>query len=312
MNRNSHVKTVIAMAAIITAGCTAQDGAVAPSQPPAVTGVSTPSPQQPRAGMVLIPAGSYPLGRNDGPAEERPAHQVTIKPYYIDAYPVTTQQFVDWANGQTLINARGGDRQRWDGPLHPAESDAVRDQSGREIFTTDDSDDDSRIVRRDGRFAVEDGFADHPVNEVYWWGAHLYCQARGARLLTEAEWEAAARGAEGRTYPWGNDEPDASRAQFGKRYGETSPVTAHPRGATPQGVYDLAGNLYEWTSSLDRPYPYAADDGREDVQSRDLRITRGGAHDERAANMRSTDRDGYSRDPFAGHHHIGFRCGADG
>lgn len=262
--------------------------------------------------MVLIPAGNYPLGRDDGPAEERPAHQVAIRPYYIDAYPVTTQQYVDWANTHTnLVNARGGDRRRWDGPLHPAESDAVRDQNGREIFTTDDSDDDSRVLRRDGRFAVEQGFADHPVTEVYWWGAHLYCQARGARLLTEAGWEAAARGTEGRTYPWGNEAPNDSRAQFGKRYGETSPVTAHPAGATPQGVYDLVGNLYEWTSSLDRPYPYVANDGREDLLSRDLRITRGGAHDERAANMRPTDRDGYSRDPFAGHHHIGFRCGAD-
>lgn len=262
---------------------------------------------------MLIPAGSYPLGRDDGPDEEQPAHRVKLKAFYVDAYPVTTQQFVAWANAEvgSMVNARGGDPRRWDGPLHPLENDAVRDRNGREIFTPDDSDDDSRILRRDGRFAVEDGFADHPVTEVYWWGAHLYCQARGARLLTEAEWEATARGKEGRTYPWGNESPDETRAQYDQGYGETSPVTAHPRGATPEGVYDLVGNLYEWTSSLDRPYPYVADDGREDVESLALRITRGSSHDEPAENLRATDRDGYSRDPFAGHHHIGFRCAAD-
>lgn len=187
---------VVAMAAIITAGCSVQS-----ANPEAGTAQpSTPSPSaQARDGMVLVRAGSYPLGRDDGPDEERPAHRVTLKSFYVDAYPVTTQQFVDWANGQvgSLINARGGDPRRWDGPLHQLETDAVRDQTGREIFTTDDSDDDSRILRRDGRFAVEGRFGDHPVNEVYWWGAQLYCGARGARLLTEAEWEATARGEAG-------------------------------------------------------------------------------------------------------------------
>jgi formylglycine-generating enzyme required for sulfatase activity len=260
---------------------------------------------------VLIAAGSYPLGRDDGPAEERPAHRVDLKAFRVDPYPVTTRQFVDWANARTdLVNVRGGDPDRWDGPLHPIERDAVRDRDGREIFTTDDSDDDSRILRRDGRFAVEQGFNEHPVTEVYWWGAVQYCEARDARLLTEAEWEAVVRGTAGRTYPWGDSAPDASRAQFDQSYGETSPVTAHPAGATPEGVFDMVGNLYTWTSSLDRPYPYRVDDGREDRQSLQARITRGGAHDEDVDTLRATDRDGYSRDPFAGHHHIGFRCAA--
>ncbi len=263
--------------------------------------------------MVLIPAGSYPLGREDGPGAERPAHRVDLNAFHIDPYPVTTAQLVTWANSEAanLINVGGGDPQRWAGPLHFLESDAVRDRGGREIFTPDDSDDDSRILRRDGRFAVEEGFADHPVTEVYWWGAVLYCQSRGARLPSEAEWEATARGVEGRTYPWGNEPPDQTRAQYDKGYGETSPETAHPRGATPEGVYDLVGNLYQWTSSLDRPYPYIADDGREDSRSTDLRITRGGAHDDSAESLRATDRDGYTRGPFAGHHHIGFRCAAN-
>ncbi|MFI6094297.1 formylglycine-generating enzyme family protein [Lentzea sp. NPDC051213] len=284
---------LVVLAALFAAGCSAAvpTGPV-PTDPLPTTLPSTPIPTPVVDGMVLIPANSG------------------VKAFRLDAYPVTTQQFVDWANRSVdgLVNARGGDPRRWDGPIHPIERDAVRDATGREIFTTDDSDDDSRILRRDGRFAVEQGFADHPVTEVWWWGAVQYCDARGARLLTEAEWEAAVRGTEGRPWPWGSAPLDRTRAQYGESYGETSPVTAHPAGASPEGVYDLIGNLYTWTSSLDRPYPYVADDGREDRSSLQARITRGGAHDESSLSV--IDRDGYSRDPFAGHHHIGFRCAA--
>ncbi|MEV6237379.1 SUMF1/EgtB/PvdO family nonheme iron enzyme [Lentzea sp. NPDC051838] len=291
------MKPLAWLTALVLTGCSA---AVAPSSPLPTTLSATPVPAPVVDGMVVIPAGSYPLGSD----------RVLLKAFRLDAYPVTTDQFVAWANASlsSLVNVRGGDPRRWDGPLNPIERDAVRDATGREVFTTDDTDDDSRVVRRDGRFVVEQGFGDHPVNEVYWWGAVQYCEARGARLPTEAEWEAAVRGVEGRPFPWGSAALDHTRAQYAESYGETSPVGAHPAGASPEGVYDLLGNLYSWTSSLDRPLPYRADDGREDRSSRDLRITRGGAHDE--PTLSATDRDGYSRDPFAGHHHIGFRCAA--
>ncbi|MFS8098917.1 formylglycine-generating enzyme family protein [Lentzea alba] len=283
-------KLIYVLAMLAVAGCATPEPVAEPE--PSRSSVPVPVPE----GMVLIPAGTYTLG--------------ALNAFYIDAYPVTTRQFVDWANSQTdLVNARGGDPRRWDGPLHPIERDAVRDRDAREIFTTDDSDDDSRILRRDGRFAVEQGFGDHPVTEVYWWGAVRYCEGRGGRLPTEAEWEAAVRGTEGRPFPWGSAPLDKSRAQYGESYGETSAVTAHPAGASPEGVHDLLGNLYSWTSSLDRPLPYRVDDGREDRASLAARITRGGAHDE--STLSATDRDGYSRDPFAGHHHIGFRCAAN-
>lgn len=294
------------------AGCApATSGPAAPQSPPP-TAQPTAQPAAP-VGMVRIAGGEYPIGADDGPSEERPAHRVVLDAFAIDTFPVTTQQFVTWANTNraTLTNLAGGEPRTWTGPLSPLERNAVRDAGGREIFTTDDGDDDSRILRSNGGFAVEAGSDDHPVSEVYWWGAVRYCESRGARLPTEAEWEATARGAEGRAYPWGDAAPDATRAQFGRSYGETAPVGAHPAGTTPQGVQDLVGNLYEWTSSLDRPYPYDADDGREDLGSLQMRITRGGAHDSDVSAMRPTDRDGYSRDPFAGHHHIGFRCAAD-
>jgi iron(II)-dependent oxidoreductase len=174
-------------------------------------------------------------------------------------------------------------------------------------------DTDARIGIVGGRFAPEPGFADHPVSESTWPGAVAFCAWRGARLPTEAEWEAAARGKEGRPYPWGAKPPTPEHAVFGRGSGETDPVGSHPKGATPEGVFDLAGNEAEWTSSLFKPYPYDAEDGREDRKASGERVTRGGDHvfDGAAEQLTGTFRTGFSRNPRRGHRHIGFRCAKD-
>ena len=121
--------------------------------------------------------------------------------------------------------------------------------------------------------------------------------------------ECAARGIDGRRYPWGNEAPDPRRARFAAGWHGTAPVDAHPAGASPYGVLDMAGNAWEWVSSAYRPYPYRSDDGREDPLPGSVRATRGGGQDSSAAEITTTQRGrNLSRNPAAGHHNIGFRC----
>ncbi|MFZ9150870.1 MAG: formylglycine-generating enzyme family protein, partial [Burkholderiales bacterium] len=112
-----------------------------------------------------------------------------------------------------------------------------------------------------------------------------------------------------RLYPWGNEAPDGRRARFGAGWHDTAPVDAHPAGASPYGVLDMAGNAWEWVSSVYRPYPYRLDDGREDLSPGPVRVTRGGGQDSSSAEITTTQRGrNLSRNPAAGHHNIGFRC----
>jgi formylglycine-generating enzyme required for sulfatase activity len=123
------------------------------------------------------------------------------------------------------------------------------------------------------------GKENHPATNVSWDDARAFCEWSGTRLLTEAEWEKAARGIDGRVYPWGNEPPDESRANYAQdvKTHSTTSVNQFLRGASPYGVLDLAGNVWEWVSSLYREYPYNARDGREDLDSRAQRVLRGGS-----------------------------------
>ena len=234
--------------------------------------------------MIRVPAGAFLMGSNGGPYDERPQHKVNLAEFSIDRTKVTNGQFAAFLNA---VGLRG---------------------PGRENYY-DADDDDARVHRRDGKWQADTGHEKHPVVEASWPGALAYCTWAGKRLPTEAEWEKAARGADGRKYPWGNEAPDRTRAHFGAGWNDLRPVGSFAKGASPYGVLDMAGNGWEWVSSGYRPYPYDAADGREDLTGDQARGTRGGGHDSSPEDLTVTQRGrGVSRNPSGGHHNIGFRC----
>lgn len=118
---------------------------------------------------------------------------------------------------------------------------------------------------------------DHPAVDLSWDDAQAFCRwlhahtGRAYRLPTEAEWEKAARGADRRVFAWG-DHFDPQRCNCKESgIGTTTPVDRHANGASPYGVLDMTGNVWEWTQSLQAPYPYVADDGRNGAEARDTR-----------------------------------------
>ncbi|NIR32426.1 MAG: formylglycine-generating enzyme family protein [Gammaproteobacteria bacterium] len=264
--------------------------------------------------MVRIPGGAYTLGSDAGGAGARPAHRFVLEPFLIDRFEVTNADFVEFLATLDVTPVRD----RAPGAVRPSDlkgPDAPRLHEGPRAAGVPKAyvalnDAQSRIGIADGALVVQPGYAEHPVNEVTWKGAAAYCAWRGARLPTEAEWEAAARGSQGRRYPWGDAPPTPERAVYGRASNETAAVGAHPAGATPKEVHDLAGNVAEWTSSLYRPYPYDATDGREDPNARGERVTRGGDHvfDSAPDQLTGFFRGGFSRAADRGHRHIGFRC----
>lgn len=161
----------------------------------------------------------------------------------------------------------------------------------------------------------QDLLDDHPVVNVTWHDAVAYCRwltnvtGKVHRLLTEAEWEKAARGPEGRIYPWGNEFDDARCNCWEAGIGRTAPVDAFPAGASPYGVMDMSGNVWEWCSSLYAPYPYCADDGREDLERDGWRVLRGGSWYDAEWGARAGRR--LSSDPGQASHNTGFRVGRE-
>jgi formylglycine-generating enzyme required for sulfatase activity len=197
--------------------------------------------------VALVPEGPFLLGsarQRDQNARmvEQPQERHHLPDYYLGLTPVT--------NAQYLAFVQATDR-------HPP-----RDW-------------------RKGR--PPRGKEHHPIVNVSWYDAVAYCRwlagvtGRPYRLPTEAEWEKGARGSDGRIYPWG-DRWDPARCNSKEGGVEnTTPAGAYPQGASPYGLLDMAGNVWEWTSSLYRDYPYRADDGREDPDSADSRVLRGGS-----------------------------------
>ncbi len=296
--------------AIATATAAQEPGPVTKKR---INAASSPLSAAAQKNMIPIPAGQYPIGYERGRPTARPAHAVPIRAFAIDKTEVTNAQFAEFLNALELeVRADFSYSEARTRHFSEASWPELLEMGIRaDLYPLIGLDDDQvRIGARNGRFVAADGFEDHPVAEGTWRGARDYCAWRGARLPSEIEWEAAARGKEGRRYPWGHARPNGELVYAGYPSGVTAPVGSRPSGATPEGVLDMAGSMAEWTASLFRPYPYRADDGREDQASPGERVTRGGDYhfDTEADKLTGYFRDGFSRAPQNGHRHIGFRC----
>jgi len=182
-----------------------------------------------RPSMVRLPAAHITVGPDPIDPIHSPAHEADVPEFWMDRYEVTVGEFTRFLNQK-------GNEAYWSARM------GVPELCG--------------IVREGpGRFSTVSGREHYPVVYVTPEAAAAYCTSLGKILPTEVMWERAARGPEGRVYPWGNEPIDPSRANYDFHYGGTIPVGSLSRGATPEGIYDMAGNVKEWTRSMLRPYP---------------------------------------------------------
>jgi iron(II)-dependent oxidoreductase len=239
------------------------------------------------AGMVLIPAGEFTMGRDSGRRDETPAHKLFLPAFYIDRNLVTAREYAKF------IQEKGPTGPKGEMYLDVADPDALVHNLG-------------------GKWLPKEGFENHPVGEMSRYGAAAYCAWAGKRLPSEAEWEKAARGTDGRLYPWGNDMPRPDLAFIGGFRGQTVPVGQFPKGASAYGVLDMAGQVWEWTRSIYKPYPYNPKDGREETAPTDTVVARGGHSASGPEGLTSTSREAVDAGRAAtGHAYIGFRCVSD-
>jgi formylglycine-generating enzyme required for sulfatase activity len=263
-----------------------------------------PGERSPVGRMVQIRGGTMQMGINPeqipslqktfdiGTAQlfqdEVPKHQVSLDGFYLDQYLVTNAQFKrftdanpDWQADRIARNLHNGQYlKHWSAP---------------DVFTAK---------------------ADHPVVNVSWYAAVAFCQWAGKRLPTEAEWEYAARGRLDALFPWGNQGPDSTRANFsGGAVGSTSPVGKYP--ANTYGLFDMAGNVWQFLADEWKPYPSVPQknpvaggnlfrDGADFLQVTTRRVIRGGSFDGAPVNLWVEYRD--SHPPEGAKPFVGFRC----
>jgi formylglycine-generating enzyme required for sulfatase activity len=248
---------------------------------------STPTPPS-SAEMILIPGGTFLMGSTQEGVQQAASwcgcdpsrfedelymHEVYVSSFYIEKYEVTNEQFM------AFVEATG------------YETDAEK-----------------KPEAHTWRTEFTPGKENHPVVWMSWNDANAYCAWAGKRLPTEAEWEKAARGTDGRLWPWGNDW-DNSRLNMGEtRRKTTTEAGSFPNGASPYGVMDMAGNVWEWVNDWYGSTYYQQGKDRDPMgpESGEDRVLRGGAFNNGIQDVRTANRHKGGMAGYAPDH--GFRC----
>ena len=225
--------------------------------------------------MALVPAGEFLMGSTSSDKQagkdEMPQHKVFLDDYYIDLTEVTNTMY-------RACEKSGACKPPMD-----------KTSSSRSSYYDDPE------------------FEDYPVINVEWEQARSYCEWRGARLPSEAEWEKAGRGTEAEIYPWG-DQTDCSLANISKCADDTTKVGEYPSGASPYGPLDMIGNVWEWVQDwyLDTYYQSSPSQNPTGPASGEHRSMRGGSCSTTWENARGANRSW--RSPSETNPFIGFRC----
>jgi formylglycine-generating enzyme required for sulfatase activity len=210
--------------------------------------------QPPEGSMVVVPAGEFMMGSSTGDSDEQPEHKVYLDTFSMDVYEVTVGQYA------AFLQAKGIDP--------PADWKTMNQPANQK----------------------------RPIANVDSTEASFYCKWVGKRLPTEAEWEKAARGTDGRVYPWGNDPPTPLHANYGKtewnNHAVLAPVGSFEAGKSPYGIYDMAGNVWEWVNDLYdyNYYKVAPSKNPTGPSTGGTRTIRGGAWNSSPRAMRSANR----------------------
>ncbi len=240
------------------------------------------------APLIRVPAGEFTMGSEKYSAE-RPVQRIYLDGYYIDKYLVTNDRF------SRFVEATG------------YTTDAEKEGAGM-----------VRIGRRwkkvdganwrmpDGLTGIE-GRGNTPVSQVSYNDASQYCQWAGRKLPTEAQWEKAARGPEGNQYPWGDQEPNDTMANFDNLVGSPTPVDRYEKGQSYYGAFDMAGNVYQWTRDW-YGTGKRADKNPTGPETGEEKVIKGGSFIEGIESLRSANRDRYA--PNYSSFLFGFRCAA--
>jgi len=233
------------------------------------------------AALVCVPAGEFLMGSTDADKrandDEKPQHTVYLDAYWIDQTEVTNAQYAECVADEACQPPK------------------YNGSSSTHIF-----------------YYGNDKYAAYPVVSVTWQDANDYCTWAKRRLPSEAQWEKAARGTDGRLYPWGNQAPTHSLLNYNDNNGDTVQVGSYPAGASPYGAMDMAGNVWEWTADwYEESYYYTRVDwyNPPGPTSGDGRVARGGAWYYAANIVRTTYR--HNGIPLGTVNDRGFRCAFD-